>query len=200
MSEPPNPLGARIRRVRRSRGLTLAQLAVAAGLTHGFLSKLERGLASPSMASLGRITVALGTSQVELLAGDERDVETTPGAPVPEAVHRAGEGPTGLYGLGRARLLTTGDRRLQPLLFEGENTDPGEFYQHAEDEFIHVTAGTVVVDRGPQGVVTLGPGDSLYLGGGTPHRWSTGGPEVYRLFIVKENPRASSLSSRPTSS
>nr|WP_285597941.1 XRE family transcriptional regulator [Kineosporia sp. NBRC 101731] len=175
-------MGRRIRQVRRTRGLTLIQLADAAGLTHGFLSKLERGLASPSMASLDRITVALGTSQVELLAG-QGNVQVS-------AVHRAGEGTAGSYGLGRARLLTTGNRRLQPMLYEGDNTDPGEFYQHAEDEFIHVTDGKVLVDLGPDGIEPLGPGDSLYLSGGTPHRWSTGGPEVYRLFIVKENPGA----------
>ncbi len=184
-SEPLPALGARVRELRRARGLTLAQLAGSAGLTHGFLSKLERGLASPSIASLGEIARSLGTSQVELLAGQTTDV---PGAPATQ-VQRAGEGTTGAYGSGRARLLTSGTRRLQPMEYEGDNTDPGAYFSHAEDEFIHVTAGRVIVDLGPEGAVTLGPGDSVYVSGGVPHRWSTGGEEPYRLFIVKEGTR-----------
>ncbi len=182
-------IGARIRELRRARGLTLADLAASAGLTHGFLSKLERGLANPSIASLGDIALALGTSQVELLAdapkpGDLPDVQ----------VQRAHDGPTGAYGLGRARLLTSGDRRLQPMLAEGENTDPGEFFAHAEDEFIHVVDGCVIVDLDPQGQVRLEPGDSLYLTGGVPHRWAAAEPGRYRLFIVKEGALTSRLS------
>jgi transcriptional regulator with XRE-family HTH domain len=184
-SEPLPALGARVRELRRARGLTLAQLAGSAGLTHGFLSKLERGLASPSIASLGEIARALGTSQVELLAGQVMGV---PEAPTIQ-VQRAGEGTTGAYGSGRARLLTTGTRRLQPMEYEGSNTDPGAYFTHAEDEFIHVIAGRVVVDLGSEGMVDLGPGDSVYVSGGVPHRWSTGSPETYRLFIVKEGTR-----------
>jgi quercetin dioxygenase-like cupin family protein/DNA-binding phage protein len=186
-SEPLPALGARVRELRRARGLTLAQLAGSAGLTHGFLSKLERGLASPSIASLSEIARALGTSQVELLAGAHSPPDV-PGSP-PTQVQRVGEGTAGAYGSGRARLLTTGTRRLQPMEYEGDNTDPGAYFTHAEDEFIHVIAGRVIVDLGPEGTVTLGPGDSVYVSGGVPHRWSTGGPEPYRLFIVKEGTR-----------
>jgi transcriptional regulator with XRE-family HTH domain len=179
-------LGARVRQVRRARGLTLTSLAASAGLSHSFLSKFERGLASPSMASLAQIARALGTSQLELLAGTEPD--GVPDHPAVQ-VQRAGEGATGPYGLGHARLLVNGSRRFQPMECEGDNTDPGDYYVHAEDEFLHVTAGTVVVDLAEQGTVTLTTGDSVYLNGGVAHRWSTGGPEGYRLFLVKERTR-----------
>jgi transcriptional regulator with XRE-family HTH domain len=175
----PGTLGARVRQLRRARGLTLTQLAASAGLTHGFLSKLERGLAGPSIASLNQIALALGTSQVELLAGRFSDSPAV-------QVQRAGEGMSGPYGLGRARLLTEGDRRLQPMAFYGDNTDPGEYYEHAEDEFIHVTEGSVLVDLGPQGTFRLSTGDSIYLAGGVPHRWAGAVEGSYRLFIVKE--------------
>lgn len=123
---------------------------------------------------------------MELLAGE------TMGVPSAPAVHvqRAGEGTTGAYGSGRARLLTTGTRRLQPMEYEGSNTDPGAYFTHAEDEFIHVITGQVLIDLGSSGTELLGPGDSVYVGGGVPHRWSTGGSETYHLFIVKEGTRA----------
>ena len=178
-------LGQRVRRLRRARGLTLVRLAAAAGLSHPFLSKLERGLATPSMASLTQIARALGTSQLELLAGgDDGHPRLHPAA----EVLRAGEGATGPYGLGHARLLAGGSR-FQPMECEGDNTDPGEFYAHAEDEFLYVVGGTVQVDMAEHGRASLGPGDSLHLGGGVPHRWCTDGPEPYRLLIVKERPQ-----------
>jgi len=177
--------------------MTLARLATEAGLTHGFLSKVERGLATPSIASLGQIARALGTSQVELLAAATHDSRTdsgprpgpTPAPPdAPAQVQRAGEGITGAYGLGRAEVLTNGTRRLQPMICEGENTDPGDYYEHAEDEFVHVLGGSVRIDLGPHGQVTLGVGDSVYLHGGVPHRWCTAGSGRYRMFIVKAGP------------
>jgi transcriptional regulator with XRE-family HTH domain len=182
-------LGARVRRLRRARGLTLARLAALAGLSHPFLSKLERGLASPSMASLAQIARALGTSQLELLAGADPDDDTDP-APVrpPTEIVRAGDGVAGPYGLGHARLLVGPGRRLQPMEYEGDNLDPGDYFAHAEDEFLHVTHGTVIVDLADHGTATLARGDSVYVGGGVPHRWCAAEPGGYRLFIVKERP------------
>ena len=86
-------LGRRIRRLRRARGRTLVELAEAAGLSHPFLSQLERGLARPSMASLERIARALGTSQLELFAGAEEPA--VGGADPAPSLGRAGDGASG---------------------------------------------------------------------------------------------------------
>jgi transcriptional regulator with XRE-family HTH domain len=53
-------VGARVRSLRRERGLTIEQLAVATGLTKGFISQLERDRTAPSLASIARICDALG--------------------------------------------------------------------------------------------------------------------------------------------
>src|ERR1700741_4662645 len=52
-------LGARVRELRHERGLTLKALGRSAGLSHPFLSQLERGLARPSVSSVERIATAL---------------------------------------------------------------------------------------------------------------------------------------------
>src|SRR5690242_14156875 len=65
-------LGARIRALRLARGETLRRLAAEAGVTESFLSQVERGVASPSIASVQRIARALGQSIAELFAADER--------------------------------------------------------------------------------------------------------------------------------
>ena len=59
-------LGARVRALRRERGLTLKGLGKKAGLSHPFLSQVERGLARPSVGSVERIAAALDVSVARL--------------------------------------------------------------------------------------------------------------------------------------
>ena len=172
-------LGAHIRRLRQRRGDTLVQVARRTGLSHPFLSQLERGRARPSMVSLEKIARALGSSQLELLAGAD-DTSAT--------LVRSTEGTRGHYGEGEARLLVHGTRRFHPMEFTGANLVAGDYFVHDEDEFIHVVEGSVEVDLGEQGVSVLVRGDSLYYVGGTPHRWRAHEPGGYRLFVVKEKP------------
>src|ERR687893_1809994 len=59
LNEAASCLGARVRELRHERGLTLKALGRRAGLSHPFLSQLERGLARPSVGSVERIATAL---------------------------------------------------------------------------------------------------------------------------------------------
>ena len=52
-------LGGEIRRLRRARGLTLAELAGGAGVSESLVSQIERGKSSPSITTLRRIAGAL---------------------------------------------------------------------------------------------------------------------------------------------
>lgn len=61
-------IGAVVRRLRRQRKLTQAQLAARAGLSQGHLSHVERGeRLNPGMTSLKRLARALDVSIGELL-------------------------------------------------------------------------------------------------------------------------------------
>ena len=64
----PSTLGADIRAVRKTRGLTLAQLADTLGRSVGWLSQVERDLSQPSITDLRHIAAALDTT-VSLLFG-----------------------------------------------------------------------------------------------------------------------------------
>ena len=55
-----------MRTLRRERGLTLKGLGRLAGLSHPFLSQVERGLARPSVGSVERIAAALDVSVAHL--------------------------------------------------------------------------------------------------------------------------------------
>jgi transcriptional regulator with XRE-family HTH domain len=179
-AETATALGSTLRRVRRGRGLTLVALADLAGLSHPFLSQLERGLARPSMASLDRIAAALGTSAVELLAGESGRREQ-----VVSHVLAAHEGAVGPYGLGTARMLGPELLSFVPMEVRGANTEHGVPHEHAEDEFLTVLEGAVVVDL-DDGTHRLQPGDSATIAAGTPHRWWSPDGAPYRLLVVKE--------------
>ena len=60
-------VGANVREVRTQRGLTLAELAEAAGLSKGFVSQVENDKTSPSLDTLERLADALSVAVVELL-------------------------------------------------------------------------------------------------------------------------------------
>lgn len=183
-SSAQGPLpGAAIRRLRRARGLTLVELASAAGLSHPFLSQVERGRATPSMRSLASIAHALGTSQIELLtAPDAADAS-------PVSVIPAGHAARGIYGDGRASLLVTrSDARFSPIVVRGTQQDYGERFAHDEHEFLHLIAGHMEIELDGD-CQLLVPGDSVYYGARVPHRWRAVDPEGYHAIVVKERPR-----------
>ena len=55
-------IGKRLKQLRIKNNLTLEELASRSELTKGYLSQLERNLASPSIATLEDIAEALGTN------------------------------------------------------------------------------------------------------------------------------------------
>lgn len=73
MAPPPDPkhllgaLGARVRGLRKERGLTIARAADASGLSERFLSDVEAGRGNISVVKLDRLARALGSSPASLL-------------------------------------------------------------------------------------------------------------------------------------
>lgn len=174
-------LGAHIRSLRHSRGLTLVRLAEATGLSHPFLSQLERGLAQPSLSSLRRIALALETSPIELIAAADPPED---GDRV--EVHRSGEElVAGTFASTPARMLAHGPRPLHPLEVVSDNAQPGESFQHREDEFVYVLEGVVHIELDGEGR-SFAAGDSAYYRGGVAHRWWSADGGAFRLLVVKQ--------------
>lgn len=60
-------LATTIKRLRKRRGLTQQQLAVAAGLTLGYLARLEIGYHDPRLTTLKKLAKALRVPITQLL-------------------------------------------------------------------------------------------------------------------------------------
>ena len=69
----PEPnLGSRIKKARRKKQLTLRGLAKKTGLTNAFLSQVETNRVSPSVGSLRKIAIALGTKVGSFFEDEEK--------------------------------------------------------------------------------------------------------------------------------
>jgi DNA-binding transcriptional MerR regulator/mannose-6-phosphate isomerase-like protein (cupin superfamily) len=168
--------GQRFRRLRTRRGLSLAQVARATGVSIGFLSALERGQMRSSIATLRRIARFYRTNILSLFetAGEnprlvrpaERKIlETTPGV--------------------RMELLAWGNTAMEPHLFRVKpNGGSGESYAHEGEEFLHILRGEFEIWLNTEEHYRLKTGDSLYFESSTPHRWrNPGRTETWLLWI-----------------
>jgi transcriptional regulator with XRE-family HTH domain len=174
-------LGQALRAARKARRMTLTQVAAAAQLSQPVLSQLELGRARPSMRSLHRIAVALGTTQQALLAA----------AAQPEA------GSTPVRGAG-AELVAVRDGGARLLLHDPTGVDVTEFvglprefeeeyFAHERAELLYVARGTVEVevretDRRTRS--TLHPRDTLTCPAGAEHRYRQVGDETCVLLVI----------------
>lgn len=182
-------LGRHVRALRRARGLTLVELARLSGLSHPFLSQVERDLANLSLASLRRIALALETSPVELVAAAEAGGDDA----VPRIeITRAGEGaaPASGFAQGSALALASGARPFLPLVVTADASREGAPFVHAEDEFMMVLTGSIVVDLDGDHI-SLQVGDSVYVKGGVAHRWWSDAGEPIKVLVVKQQVAAS---------
>ncbi|EWT03617.1 XRE family transcriptional regulator [Intrasporangium oryzae NRRL B-24470] len=171
-------IGARLRAARQASGLTLDQLALAAGLTKGFLSRVERDETSPSVASL--ITLC----QVMSI-----DVGSLFSAPEAELVSRATAPSINLGGTDVSERLMTprGQSRLQLIHTTAQpgGTGGSELYTiNCELEVLYVLEGEVDL-RFSDHTQAMRAGDALTFPGREPHTWTnTSRTEVAELVWV----------------
>src|SRR5712672_2448584 len=168
--------GQRFRRLRTRRGLSLAQVARATGVSVGFLSALDRGQMRSSIATLRRIARFYRTNILSLFetAGDNprlvrpnqrKVLETTPGV--------------------RMELLAWANTAMEPHRFRIKpGGGSGASYAHEGEEFLHVLRGQFDISLDGKEHYHLKPGDSLYFESSTPHRWKNPGrKETWLLWI-----------------
>jgi transcriptional regulator with XRE-family HTH domain len=157
-------MGKKIRNIRTSKGLSLAQVAEKISKTTSYLSQVERGLAEPSITALREISKALDVPMFYFLMDnkknrcivrkDERETLNFPGS------HSTFE------------LLTPDlNHEMEVIRIELE---PGastydEPSSHKGEEFILVLNGKMEIQIDSEFHV-LNEGDSIYFLGSIPHK------------------------------
>ena len=147
-------IGAQLKAARLAARMSMAEVAEQAGLTKGFVSKLERDLANVSVASLIRLCDALGVSVGSLFQ-----------APKGQVVRRDARPPINFGGRKMTEYLVTpsGEKRVQAILSDiepggGSGNEP--YSLPADVEFVFILAGQLhVTVAGEQ--ITLEQGDAF---------------------------------------
>ena len=174
-------LGRSLRAARRRAGLTMDTLAEMSGVSQPHLSQMENGRVSPSISTLYRLANALGVSPQQLLpsmAGDELQViraGSTPATPILDSPTAAA-----------ARVLVgSPDKLLQVQeVAVAPGQDLGQWFKHEGEEFVYVTAGSILVELLGGSSGELAAGDSAWYDATVEHRWQLAGDQPAQLIAV----------------
>lgn len=157
--------GAAIRRLRRDRGWTLADLSARSGVPLSSLSKVELGQTSLGYEVLIRLCRALDV-EIDHLVRPESRSDPSPPQTARRAVIRAGQGEPrhlgGLPGLvGATELLR---RSFTPVVLDIAGPDsPGALLRGAGEAYLMVLEGGVVMHSEPYAPLSLDQGDGVYF-------------------------------------
>jgi len=181
---PAGPIGARLRETRRARGLTLDDVAGAAGLTKSFVSAVERGETAPSVGSLYRICDALGISMASLFELVERESSAVVRRADVRGTYFGGEGVVNYV------LSPRTERRAQIIetQIEPGGSPGGELWSHPGDLVMAtVVRGSLEVRLGERATV-LGEGDTIAYSPSEPHSWRNPDDRVAAVVLFFQIP------------
>jgi len=174
MGEPKHALGYAMRTQRKKLGLTLVELAEKTEFSISYISQIERGMMTPSIATLRKLAEALQIPAGQLMLKD-------PGvANAPVAVVRRNERKQLAFPGSdiHYELLTPDMRRRASLLWveAPPSSESGPWFSHEGEDGVIVLKGAIEVEVG--GVWhRLETGDSIYFNAGIPHRWRNSASE-----------------------
>ena len=172
-------VGDLLREARARQGLSVRALAARAGCSPSFISQVENGQTSPSIASLERLVQALG-----LTLGDFFRAARPP-ATVVRSHERASL--TTVWSQVQIEALGPGGagHALEPMMI---TLAPGgqsgsQPFTRGGDIFALVFEGDVLLTLG-EAVHRFARGDAATFPAETPHRWENMGDAVARVVVV----------------
>ncbi len=173
-------IGREVRAFRNKLNITVSDLAAAAGLSPGMLSKIENGLTSPSLSTLQALSRAVGVPVTAFFRRfEERRDAVFVKAGEGLVIERRGTRNGHQYQLLGHSGGRTGRVVVEPYMITlTEESDVFPLFQHSGLEFLHILEGEVVYRHGSQ-LYPMGPGDSLFFDADAPH----GPEEMHKLPI-----------------
>ncbi len=166
-------LGSQIRQLRKQRGLTLQDVSNMTGLSKPLLSQIENNIAAPPIATLIKISSALGVKighffQDTSLTKRIVVVRKADRYGVKKRVHHTNSDNIGYHYEPLAYPMV--DKQMEPFLVEFEQREEKDllFNNHRGEEFLFVIEGELEFRCSDQ-IITLVEGDSLYFDSGIPH-------------------------------
>ncbi|MGE4239076.1 helix-turn-helix domain-containing protein [Ramlibacter sp.] len=181
--------GQRIAALRLLNAQSLEDVASRAGLTKSYLSKLERGVSQPSIATVLKLAKAFGVPSGRLL-GDS-------GAPTDIVVVKKGERIPFSRTAGRAGYVYEAiaahgaDKRMTPFIMRPPlaSSERLDLVTHAGEELVFVISGRLELIFKDRRFV-LEAGDSVYFAAALPHRSRSLGRTRAEALVVVSAPQS----------
>jgi transcriptional regulator with XRE-family HTH domain len=195
---PAEPLGRKLRSLRKERGLSLDELANRSGISKASLSKVENDKMSLTYAKLQSLSRGLGVEVAELFFAGE-PVRQDPKAGHSQVARRSVDrlaSPATLsthhyaYTYLHTDLLRRQMTPFRMVLRARTMGEFGELIRHPGEEFIVVTDGVVDVHTEVYSPVRLAKGDSLYIDSEMGHAYLSVGPADATIICVCAGDRA----------
>lgn len=177
--------GPRIRQLRKQKGMSLQELALASGVSVGMLSNVERNLSNPSARVLTGIRHALGVP-LEFFFDGSPPGRSTGERAAPSFLRRAGMRPTLDLGNLRKELLTSGSGGgLQIMIIEIDpgGTSGGAPLSYPAEKGGLVLEGSLSLRVGDEEGV-LQEGDSFLFNSVLPHSFHNPGDCNARVLWI----------------
>jgi transcriptional regulator with XRE-family HTH domain len=162
-TDPNTDLGRRLRALRRERGLSLAEVAEATGISTSFLSHVETGKGDITFSRLSRLVELYGVTMLALVPHSRAETQ------VVRAEDRK-RGPSTIEHVEFFVLTSRTDAPFLPVLCVYEPGAESGYGTPRCIEFIHVLQGTIEIAFEAGDTLRLKKGDSAYLGNGEAAR------------------------------
>jgi transcriptional regulator with XRE-family HTH domain len=165
MEHEDHQVGRRLRQMRESKAMRARDVADRAGVSPAYLSRLENGRVSPTVATLGRLVQAMGETIASLF-------EPTPGGDgtVVRSDQRQTMESRGVVDLRVTPAWATRLEILESVVAPGHGSSARLHTHGGEEECVLVLEGELDIWVGDQRH-NLRQGDSATFHSRTPHRW-----------------------------
>jgi transcriptional regulator with XRE-family HTH domain len=185
-------IGRRIRTVRRERGLTLRQVASAAGLSATHISEIERGHTTPTVGALLRVAQALGREPHFFLETERLPEISVVRASDEKRLHEL-RAPRGTF-----ESLThgiPGNRILAARTVLAPHSTDSDVFSFPGEEGGYLVSGEVEIHVGDE-AFHLQAGDGFHLRSDLPHTvFNRGDVPAVIVWVTTHTPSGGSLMS-----
>ena len=178
-------IGTQVKNLRIKRALTLKDLSDMTGLSKANLSQIENNLVTPPIATLLKISTALGVAIGQFFQQTESESAIV-------VVRKSDR-----YGVAKGPHITHVGYQYEPLAYpkidknmepfivhmEEREADDIVYNNHRGEEFLFVLGG-VLEFRCNDKIVTLFEGDSLYFDSSLPHGYRGIGGRAKTLVVI----------------
>jgi len=174
----------KIYEIRKNKGLTLAQLGDATGLSKGLLSRIENNQVSPPIATLSKIARGLEVPISIFFEEDETDHKgyTVTYKNERKQVIRRGT-KIGFIYYSLSSLKTR--HLIEPFIIRYPviGKEPIKLFDHFGEEFLFVLKGKMDLVYGKE-KIRLKAGDAIHFDPSTPHRGQNVGKEESECLVI----------------